>query len=124
MDAAPCELSIVFVGPRAMQSLNRAYRGKDYATDVLSFVYEDHSEGNVLLGDIVIAPSVAVENARRFGTGAEAEIRRLLVHGILHLLGYDHEADRGEMKRIQSRLMRTAERTFKEGIWSAGGLEH
>ncbi len=118
IDAAPCELSIVFVGPRAMRSLNRTYRGKDYATDVLSFVYEDgNAAGSRLQGDIVIAPAVAFENAHRFGTGAEAEMRKLLVHGILHLLGYDHETDRGEMKRIQSRLMRTTVRTFREAVW-------
>ena len=104
---------MVFVGPRAMQLLNRNYRGRDYATDVLSFPYGgDKVEGEPFLGEIVIAPSVAVEQARRFRTKTNTEIRRLLVHGILHLLGYDHETDHGEMIQLQARLMRKTQRAF------------
>lgn len=109
---------MVFVGPRAMQSLNRSYRGKDYATDVLSFAYDaDNVDGKRLLGEIVIAPAVAVEQARRFRTNIETEMRRLLVHGILHLFGYDHETDQGEMNQFQARLMRKTSRTFHGIIW-------
>jgi probable rRNA maturation factor len=110
-------LSVVFVGPRAMRSLNRNYRGRDYATDVLSFTYnEDEVEGKPFLGEVILAPAVAAERARRFGTNVESEMRRLLVHGILHLLGYDHEADRGEMIRLQARLMRVLCRTLHRVI--------
>ena len=101
--------------------LNRLHRGKDYATDVLSFSYEgERDDGLMFLGEIVIAPEVACENARRWNSLPERETRKLLVHGILHLLGYDHEADRGEMNRLQERLLRrrllpVAERIFRQG---------
>jgi len=97
-----------------MRSLNRNYRGKDYATDVLSFAYGGNEvEGEPFLGEIIIAPAVAAEQAQRFRTGMENEMRRLLVHGILHLLGYDHETDRGEMSRLQAGLMRKTRGAFR-----------
>jgi probable rRNA maturation factor len=58
------------------------------------------------LGDIVISPEVAACNAERWRTSSEKEVRKLLVHGILHLLGYDHETDAGKMERLQARLLR------------------
>jgi len=90
-----------------MRMLNRRFRGRDYATDVLSFEYgggpvEDQS----LLGELVLAPEVAKANARRWGSSLEREIRKLLVHGLLHLLGYDHETDDGEMDRLQRTVLR------------------
>jgi len=101
-----------------MRRLNRNYRSQDYATDVLSFTYDaDRAAGEPLLGEVVIAPAVAAAQARRFHTNAETEMRRLLVHGILHLLGYDHETDRGEMNRLQAELMRKTSRTFHGMIW-------
>jgi probable rRNA maturation factor len=97
-------LSVVFVDVDRMEELNRSYRGKAYPTDVLSFSYgEPTVDGRVFLGEIVIAPEIA----RRGGPDLETELRKLMVHGILHLLGYDHEVDDGEMDRIQSRLMRS-----------------
>jgi len=99
--------SVSFVSARAMQELNARYRGKPYATDVLSFPYPGETvDGVPLLGDIVIAPEVAEQNARTAGVRPEAEMRKLLVHGILHLLGYDHETDQGEMNRLQRLLLR------------------
>ena len=100
-------LSVVFVRSREMCSINSQYRGKDYATDVLSFAYEGVREDDMpFIGEILIAPEVAVRQAVRYGTAPEKEIRKLLVHGILHLLGYDHETDKGQMNRIQARLVR------------------
>jgi probable rRNA maturation factor len=100
-------MSVAFVGARKMRSLNRHYRGKDYATDVLSFCYgPEISDGSPFLGDIVVSPAVACSQALRFGVSPEKEIRKLLVHGILHLLGYDHETDGGEMNRLQTRILR------------------
>jgi len=94
--------------------LNRQYRGRDYATDVLSFSYPDETvEGVPFLGEIVIAPEIAWRHAYRWNSGVEREIRKLLVHGILHLLGFDHEMDGGEMNRIQQRLVRS--RAFLRG---------
>ena len=99
--------SIVFAGTAAMRRLNRDWRGKDYATDVLSFAYEDELvEGKSFLGEIIIAPEIAVRQAIEYGVEPEMEIRKLLVHGILHLMGYDHEVDSGEMERMQKRILR------------------
>lgn len=87
--------------------LNRRYRGKDYATDVLSFEYGgETAEGEPFLGELVLAPHVAATNAIRYGCSPEQEIRKLLVHGLLHLLGYDHETDSGEMNRLQRSVLR------------------
>jgi len=101
-----------------MRALNRRYRGADYATDVLSFPIERGGPGGrpdsrqpdqeALLGDIVIARGVAARQARRFGHGLEQELRILALHGLLHLLGYDHEADDGTMRRVEERLRRRA----------------
>ena len=100
-------LSVVFVGAREMRSLNRRFLARDYATDVLSFGYgEPAVEGGPLLGEVVVAPQVAVQQAARYGTDPQRELAGLLIHGILHLLDYDHEKDRGRMRRVQTRLMR------------------
>jgi probable rRNA maturation factor len=100
-------LSIAFVGVRTMHSLNRRYLRRDCATDVLSFRYEEvMMDGLPFLGEVVIAPEIAVRQATRFQVCSERELRKLLVHGILHLLGYDHETDSGQMNRFQTRLLR------------------
>jgi probable rRNA maturation factor len=87
-----------------MRRLNRTYRRKDYATDVLSFPAEDSSA----LGDIVIATGVARRQAREQGHSLATEYRVLALHGLLHLLGYDHESDDGAMRRTEERLRRRA----------------
>jgi probable rRNA maturation factor len=100
-------ISIVLVESNEMRLLNCRYRQKDYATDVLSFSYGSETiEGSPFLGEIVIAPEVATKQAGRYRTSLEKEMRKLLVHGILHLLGHDHERDMGQMNRIQAKLMR------------------
>jgi len=102
-----CAISIVFVGVREMRLMNRLYLQRDYATDVLSFAYgRIKMESVPFLGEIVIAPKVAVRHAVRYGVDPEKEIRKLVLHGILHLLGYDHDTDRGQMDALQRRLMR------------------
>ncbi len=99
-------LSVSFVGTRTIRSINRKYRKRDYATDVLSFSYgRVRMEGRSFLGDIIIAPVVAAEHASRYGITVEKELRTLLVHGTLHLLGYDHERDEGEMNQMQTKVM-------------------
>ena len=98
-------LSIALVGAGAMAALNRRYRGKDYPTDVLSFPLDESIDGSPLLGEVVISPAVAARNARRFGVAEQEELRKLLVHGILHVLGFDHETDGGEMARLERRLL-------------------
>ncbi|MDM7994813.1 MAG: rRNA maturation RNase YbeY [Acidobacteriota bacterium] len=107
MNQAGQELSIAFIGPGEMQTINARYLGHDYATDVLSFCYGDlRLDGRTFLGEILIAPQVAAKQAARFGMHPEKELRKLLVHGILHLLGYNHETDRGQMQRLQAKLLR------------------
>ena len=96
------ELSVSFVTPDEMADLRRRYLDEEGPTDVLSFPQDEEqvAEGVRVLGDVVICPAVAAEQ-----TGGESEVRLLLVHGILHLLGYDHETDeeRAEMWSRQER---------------------
>lgn len=107
LDMPDRALSVVFLDAREMRSINRKYRGKDYATDVLSFSYTGVSmEGTSFIGEIIIAPEVAINQAARYGIRPERELRKLIVHGTLHLMGYDHETDRGQMNRMQGKLMR------------------
>ncbi len=100
-------LSVVFVNPVQMRGINNKYLRHDYATDVLSFSYKGTvMEGRPFLGEIVIAPEIAAFHAVSYGISPEKEVRKLLVHGILHLMGYNHETDQGQMKRLQTRLLR------------------
>ena len=93
------ELSVLFCGDARMRRLNRVYRGKDKTTDVLAFP----AGAGALLGDIVVSVPYAARQARRRGERASREIDRLLLHGYLHLLGYDHETDSGEMDALEAR---------------------
>ena len=98
-------LGVRFTGDRAMRQLNRDFRGKDKTTDVLSFPGEATPEGRHL-GDIVISVPTAGRQADERGHALEREVRTLLLHGVLHCLGYDHESDGGEMERLERRLRR------------------
>jgi rRNA maturation RNase YbeY len=85
-----------------MRSLNRKYRGRDYPTDVLAFPMASvGKQREVFLGDVVICLPIAIGQAARFGNTADQEILRLLIHGTLHLLGYDHEQSPREATRMQ-----------------------
>jgi probable rRNA maturation factor len=99
-------VTIALVSDTAMRRLNRRFRGKDYATDVLSFPGSGPEPAD--LGEIAIARGVARRQARKLGHSEATERRILALHGVLHLLGYDHEADRGEMERLEERLRRRA----------------
>ena len=81
-------LSISFVGRRGIRGLNRRHLGKDCETDVLAFGLGGVQ--GLVVGDVYCAPEVGTRQARRFGTRPGEEVRRLLVHGVLHVLGYDH----------------------------------
>jgi probable rRNA maturation factor len=89
-----------------VRSLNRAYRRKDAPTDVLSFSYSQPGEADRFLGEIVIARGVARRQARAAKHSELTEWRLLALHGLLHLLGYDHETDDGRMRRMERRLRR------------------
>jgi probable rRNA maturation factor len=105
------EVAIALVTDSRMRVLNRTYRNRDYATDVLSF-QGDHHQGFGTqagsLGDLVIAAGVAARQAREAGHSLQQELRVLALHGLLHLLGYDHDDpdDAGAMARVETRLRR------------------
>ena len=102
-------LSVAVVSDARVRSLNRRYRGVDRATDVLSFPASPPSHratSRRCLGDIVIARGVARRQAREAGHSELTEWRVLALHGLLHLLGYDHERDAGRMRRVENRLRR------------------
>jgi probable rRNA maturation factor len=126
-------LTVCLVTPSAIARWNRAYRGKSRPTDVLSFPTDarnsksgkerklpkrksgtrgqsssasfiSSTSSTSYMGDIAIAPSIARTNARRFARTLDGEMRILILHGILHLMGYDHETDSGQMDRREQRL--------------------
>jgi probable rRNA maturation factor len=107
-----CSLTIAFVRDRVIRSLNRTYRGKDRATDVLSFPATDEQTGAAIgemvdyLGDIVIATDTARAQAEVASHSFAREVSELVIHGTLHLCGYDHEIDNGEMNRLEMKLRR------------------
>lgn len=126
-------LTICLVTSAEIARWNRAYRGKNRPTDVLSFPTSvrtsnssrssrqrpkrvdskdvlsstSFTSSRSYLGDIAIAPAVARSNARRFGRTLDQEMRILILHGMLHLIGYDHETDNGQMDRREQRLRRS-----------------
>jgi probable rRNA maturation factor len=106
------EVTIAVVSDARVRALNRRYRRKDYATDVLSFPGD--VERALHLGDIVIARGVARRQAKAAGHTESTELRVLALHGLLHLLGYDHEHDDGEMARLEKRLRRKG--GLREGL--------
>ena len=86
-----------------LRSLNHRFRGKDKPTDVLSFPAEMMSRGR-FAGDVAISADIAAKNARRLGHSPAEEVKVLALHGLLHLAGYDHEADNGKMAKREGRL--------------------
>ena len=88
---------------RGLRVLNQRFRGKDQPTDVLSFPAEPRAV-NDFAGDVAISAEIAAQNARRLGHSPKEEIKILALHGVLHLAGYDHESDHGEMARKEERL--------------------
>lgn len=98
------DVSVLLTGDDAIRTLNRTYRGKDKATDVLSFAAADHGQG--VAGDLAISLETALRQADEHRHDLEIEIKILLLHGLLHLAGYDHETDNGTMHRKEIRLRR------------------
>ena len=97
--------TIAFVSDKTIRQLNRQFRGIDKATDVLSFLSGDDANGSNL-GDIAISVETAAAQARENGLTFDEELAQLILHGLLHLSGYDHETDNGEMNRLELRLRR------------------
>ena len=138
-------VSLAIVSDYRVRALNRQYLRRDYATDVLSFPASarprdlrasakqtgtpraprrttepaPRASSGPFLGDIAIARGVAKRQARIAGHSERTELRVLALHGLLHLLGYDHERDRGEMRRVEERLRRKG--GLREGLIERGG---
>jgi probable rRNA maturation factor len=103
-------MTVAIVPDARVRTLNRRYRRKDTPTDVLSFPSGEPG----YLGDVVIAAGVARRQARDAGHSLQTELRVLALHGLLHLLGYDHETDAGRMRRVEKRLR--AKGGLREGL--------
>jgi probable rRNA maturation factor len=115
LDLGSRDFNVCFVTDEDISRMNAVYRGKAEPTDVLSFPWEGDGESGPdesavisefrnFLGDVVISVATAEQNAKAEGHSTEEEIRMLILHGVLHLLGYDHESDHGEMKSLELAL--------------------
>jgi probable rRNA maturation factor len=107
----PGLVNVLVTSSVAVRTLNRRFRRKDKSTDVLSFPAESPSKAQQtrpnLAGDVAISADIAAQNAARLGHSPAVEIKILALHGILHLAGFDHERDNGEMARKEARLRAT-----------------
>lgn len=116
IERGDCSATITFIRDRAMRQLNRDYRYTDKPTDVLAFAYHECMSDNEpdqnpgFLGDVIISVETAARYADEQSISFETEINWLVIHGLLHLAGYDHETDNGEMRRLERRLR-------KELLW-------
>ncbi len=122
---ASAELGILFVGDQRMRGLNRRYRGKDRTTDVLAFTMREAFMPHAprlapdMLGDVVISVHTAWRQAKEAGRSLDEELAWLLVHGILHLCGYDHERSEKEARRMHRRermILRSIARLPKRSV--------
>ena len=107
------DVCLALISDRRMRALNRQFRGKDHVTDVLSFPAKERSAPSApsaagFHGDIVIADGMAKRQAKQHGHSLKTEVQTLALHGLLHLLGYDHETDDGRMARAEARLRKQA----------------
>jgi probable rRNA maturation factor len=97
---------VLVTGNRELQSLNRRFRGQNRPTDVLSFSAAAETPDG-WRGDIALSAEMAAASAARLGHSVAEEVKILILHGVLHLAGYDHEADGGKMSHLEARLRRT-----------------
>ncbi len=107
IDSSQQAATIVLVSDAAIRKLNKQFRGKDQVTDVLSFpneaeAFEDENQSH--LGEVVISVQRAASQAKENGLTFANEVEQLILHGLLHLCGYDHETDGGEMNRLELKL--------------------
>ena len=107
IDKADKDATLVFVSDAAIKKLNRQFRGKNHVTDVLSFPTQAERfefENQSFLGEVVISLERAAAQAKENGLTFRNEVEQLILHGLLHLCGYDHETDDGEMNRLELKL--------------------
>ncbi|RYF02947.1 MAG: rRNA maturation RNase YbeY [Oxalobacteraceae bacterium] len=104
---APAELTLRFVDAEEGRTLNRDYRGKDYATNVLTFAYTEDEEAEVTQADIILCTDVLEKEAAEQGVGIGDHAAHLVVHGVLHAQGYDHEddAEAAEMESLEVEIL-------------------
>ena len=107
------ELSVLFVTEDHIRQLNARFANEDHPTDVLAFPMMEEEDGALLLGDVVVCPKIAEQNAARLGHGLSTELAALVVHGTLHLLGYDHQGaeDKAKMDKRATEVLQTFEAT-------------
>ena len=114
-------INLKLVDDAEIQALNKKYAGSDKSTDVLSFNY--HEDGSVPLdgelGDVAISLDTAKRQAETAGTSLEAEVTLLVIHGCLHILGYDHAAaaERSKMDQLQGQIMQRLDLTYRNFQW-------
>jgi len=118
------EVTVVFLNDAQMRRYNRQYRKKDSSTDILSFPVNDLLDGRHYLGDMLISLDRTSDQAAEKGHSMKRELETLLLHGMLHLQGYDHETDNGQMNRLEGRLRRilidSSQRSTKGGKGTRG----
>jgi len=107
MGVGTAEVGVLVCDDATIRALNRQFRGKDRPTDVLSFPADyPQPEGPTYLGDVAISLETAARQAAEAGTSVATELKTLVLHALVHLCGYDHETDGGEMRRLEGQLRR------------------
>jgi rRNA maturation RNase YbeY len=106
-EASPGKISIIFSTDNHLLNLNRTYLSKDYITDIITF---DYTENEIISGDLFISVKRVKENADKFNVSYGAELKRVMAHGILHLLGYDDKSNdlKSEMRRLEDNYLKTS----------------
>ena len=119
----PESVTVQLISDDAMATLNQTYRKKQGPTDVLSFpaTTSKPRQGADYMGDIAISPETARRNARRFSRSLALEMRILILHGMIHLAGFDHENDNGEMEKLERRLRRRLGVAGRSGVSGRSG---
>lgn len=103
-EKAEGKIDISLVDDRTIRRLNREFRKKDKATDVLAFPYGRSVDPEGIIGDVIIARDTTRKNAKRYGTSLKNEMKRLVIHGVLHVLGYDHGRRMSRAEKIYSQF--------------------
>lgn len=110
------DIMLIFLDDKKMRALNATYRGVDRTTDVLSFLFEPDTHERVASGELYISMPQALKQARTYAVSTDAEIKRLVIHGLLHLQGYDHvkPKERSSMRALEQTISQEATR---KNIW-------
>ena len=110
-NVSSAQLNLIFVSRQRMQAFNKTYLGRSYATDVLAFNLSD--DDDELIGDIIISTDAVIQNAKEFATNEADEIVLYIIHGILHLLGYDDHKpkDKQQMRAAEQRILKKLQPT-------------